>query len=200
MFEKGTYMKDITTSEFVTSSTGSSFPKEELPEAAFLGRSNCGKSSLINMIVNRKNLVKTGQTPGMTKLINYFLINNKMHLVDLPGYGFAKIPVKEKKKLEALIYKYIDTRAAHIKLFFLLMDIRRTPTEDEKKLMKLLAKKKIPAAFTLTKADKVNRKERHTQLNKIQKELGISTEHLFITSSHSKEGRESLLDVINPYL
>ncbi|MFW6365185.1 MAG: ribosome biogenesis GTP-binding protein YihA/YsxC [Spirochaetota bacterium] len=193
-------MTEIKNSSFVLSSNGSSFPKEDLPEFAFVGRSNCGKSSLINMILNRKNLVKTGSTPGMTKLANYFLVNQSAFLVDLPGYGFAKVPVKEKKKLEALIYRYIDARAHRIRAFFLLMDIRRLPAEEERTIMKLLAKKNVPVAFTVTKADKLSRSKREKQIADIRRTLEIESDRLFVTSTHTREGRDSLLDVLEPYL
>lgn len=193
-------MSEITTSTFITSSNGTAFPDPLYPEMAFAGRSNCGKSTLINMLINRKNLVKTGSMPGMTKLANYFLINESLYLVDLPGYGYAKMPVREKKKLEALIYTYIDTRFQNIRVFFVLMDIRRIPAAEERNLLHLLAKKGVPAALTLTKADKVNRKERNRQIQSIQKELQIDSKQLFVTSSHTREGRDNLLDILNDYL
>ena len=125
----------ITSAEFVTSATKpSQYPPEGLPEIAFAGRSNVGKSSLINVLVNRKRLVKTSSTPGRTQLVNFFDINDSINFVDLPGYGYAKVPASVRKKWGPMIETYLSGRNT-LKGVVVIMDIRRTPREEEQNLI-----------------------------------------------------------------
>ncbi|MDA3901131.1 MAG: ribosome biogenesis GTP-binding protein YihA/YsxC [Spirochaetes bacterium] len=193
-------MLTIRKSEFVKSVVGTNYPADEKAEFAFLGRSNSGKSSLINMLVNRKKLVKTGQTPGMTKMLNYFLINDSFHIVDMPGYGFAKVPISVKKDFQKLLTSYITERKEFIRILFLLMDIRRMPGEDEFFFLNLLAANNIPTALTLTKADKLSKAQQQKQIAQIIKTADIDEKNIFTTSTLKKSGKESILAAIEDAL
>ncbi len=179
-------------------STPSQFPRYSYPEFAFMGRSNVGKSSLINMLMKKKDLVKTGSRPGVTKTVNFFLLNNAISIADLPGFGYAKLPMEIKKAFLPLIKKYITTRA-NLKLAFLLIDIRRTPDDFEAEILSLLASLKIPAAITLTKCDKLSRNQRSQRVRQISEALGISRDALFISSAKSGDGRREMLGLIDEY-
>jgi GTP-binding protein len=174
------------------------FPDQGHPEIAFLGRSNVGKSSLINMLVNKKNLVKTGSKPGVTKTVNFFILNSAISIADLPGFGYANVPIKLKKTFLPLIRKYIMNRG-NLKLAFLLIDIRRTPDRMELDLMRLLSGNKIPVAVTLTKCDKVSRNNLARQIKVISGELGLDGDSLFATSAKTRLGRNELLGLIAEY-
>jgi GTP-binding protein len=181
---------------FLTSCGGrSAFPESRHPEIAFFGRSNVGKSSLINMLVNRKKLVKTGSRPGVTKTVNFFILNNYVSIADLPGYGYAAAPVQIKKTLLPLIRRYILSRK-NLRLAFLLIDIRRIPDHFEREILSLLSGNKIPVAITLTKCDKVSRNRQKQNSEAIGDTLGIDSENLFITSAKTKAGRKELLGLI----
>jgi len=176
----------------------SELPEYQHPEFAFLGRSNVGKSSLINMILGRKKLVKTGGKPGVTIALNFFLINEKLSFVDLPGYGYAKLPLELKKSFWPLIERYISQRS-NLKLAFLLIDIRRKPGEEEKKIINLLAQQKIPTAITLTKCDKISKMQIQKNSQAIQEILSIDQEAIFYTSALKKQGRKELLKLVSDY-
>ena len=176
-------------------SSAQNYPPSIYPEFAFLGRSNVGKSSLINMIINRKDMVKTGSKPGVTKTINYFLCNDRMYFVDLPGYGYAKLPVELKKKFLPMIKSYVTSKR-NIKIAFLLIDIRRIPSDFEHEIMSLLIMNKIPVAVILTKCDKLSKNQRIKQIKKIERELGIDRDSLFITSTLNGEGKKEILQIM----
>ncbi|HPV42734.1 MAG TPA: ribosome biogenesis GTP-binding protein YihA/YsxC [Spirochaetota bacterium] len=176
----------------------SQFPRYAHPEFAFLGRSNVGKSSLINMLMRKKDLVKTGSRPGVTRTINFFLLNDAISIADLPGFGYAKLPMEMRKTFLPLIKKYISTRA-NLKLAFLLIDIRRTPDDFEAEILSLLAGQKVPAAITLTKSDKLSRNQRSLRVREISESLGVSRDALFISSAKSGDGRREILGLINEY-
>ncbi|WP_298438357.1 ribosome biogenesis GTP-binding protein YihA/YsxC, partial [Geobacter sp.] len=128
----------VTSAEFVKSATKpANYPPEEFPEVAFAGRSNVGKSSLINVLVNRKGLVRTSSTPGRTQLINFFLVNGGLMLVDLPGYGFAKVPLAVKKQWGPMMETYLSTRRT-LGCVVLILDIRRVPTEEDRQMLQWL--------------------------------------------------------------
>ncbi len=147
----------ITSAEFVTSATKpSQYPTEGLPEIAFAGRSNVGKSSLINVLVNRKRLVKTSSTPGRTQLVNFFDINDYITFVDLPGYGYAKVPASVRKKWGPMIETYLSGRNT-LKGVVVILDIRRTPREEEHNLIEWLEHYAIPSILVLTKTDKLSK-------------------------------------------
>ena len=145
----------ITKSEFsISSATVSQCPKDTKPEYAFIGRSNVGKSSLINMLCNHKGLAKTSSTPGKTLLINHFIINNEWYLVDLPGYGYAKRSKTQRDKLEQMISSYILQRR-QLTNVFVLVDIRHDPQQIDREFIDWLGKSEIPFALIFTKADKL---------------------------------------------
>jgi len=190
---------NILSIQFVKScASASQFPRYQHPEIAFFGRSNVGKSSLINMLMKKKNLVKTGSKPGVTKTVNFFLLNDSISIADLPGFGYAKVPLEIKKAFLPLIRKYIDSRD-NLKLAFLLIDIRRTPDRFELELLSHLAKRRVPAAITLTKCDKLSRNQREQRIRLICGELGITREALFLTSAKSGDGRKEMLRLIEEY-
>ncbi len=176
----------------------SQFPKYHYPEFAFLGRSNVGKSSLINMLMKKKDLVKTGSRPGVTKTVNFFVLNNVISIADLPGFGYAKLPLEMRKAFLPLIRKYITTRS-NLKLAFLLIDIRRTPDDFEAELLSLLADHRVPAAITLTKCDKLSRNQQAQRVRQISEALGLSRDSLFISSAKSGDGRREILGLINEH-
>lgn len=176
----------------------SQFPKYSWPEFAFLGRSNVGKSSLINMLMKKKDLVKTGSRPGVTKTVNFFLLNDEISLADLPGFGYAKVPQEIRKAFLPLIKNYIEKRD-NLRLAFLLIDIRREPDSFERDLLALLAKRRVPVAITLTKCDKLSRNQCAQRMRLIGDELGISRDALFPTSAKTDAGRREMLGLIGEY-
>jgi GTP-binding protein len=186
----------ITSAEFVTSATEPShYPPAALPEIAFAGRSNVGKSSLINKLVNRKQLVKTSSTPGRTQLLNFFLINKAFHFVDLPGYGYAKVPVPIRKKWGPMIETYLSTRNT-LKGVVLIIDIRRIPGSEERNLIDWLNHFKIPMVPVLTKSDKLSKTNQIRQQAAIAKFFSIEKNDLTIFSAKSEQGREAVLSRI----
>ncbi len=193
----------IKTAEFVLSApTVSKCPTDNRPEYAFIGRSNVGKSSLINMLCNHKGLAKTSATPGKTLLINHFLINKEWYLVDLPGYGFARRSKGTQQQIEQMIRDYILHRATLITLF-LLIDIRHAQQRIDKAFVDWLGENGIPFAIVFTKADKVSRSAAQQNAAQWMGTLANEWETLppsFITSSSSRQGRDDILDYINKYL
>ncbi|HPS87250.1 MAG TPA: ribosome biogenesis GTP-binding protein YihA/YsxC [Spirochaetota bacterium] len=174
------------------------FPGYDFPEFAFFGRSNVGKSSLLNMILGQKDLVKTGARPGVTQTINFFIVNDNRSFVDLPGFGYAKLPMSIKKKLLPMIKDYIEKRK-NLKLAFLLIDIRRVPGDYEKDIIELLAQNDVPVVITLTKCDKLSKNQRQKNISEIQKALEIERDSIFITSSETNEGKKELLMLIDEF-
>jgi GTP-binding protein len=190
---------DIKSAAFVSSFTDyQQCPEIDIPEYAFVGRSNVGKSSLINMLLDRKNLAKTSQTPGKTQLINFFLINNSWHLVDLPGYGFAKVKKSIRKDFNRIIKDYAEFRT-NLVCLFVLIDARHKPQQNDWQFMQWLGERQIPFAIIFTKTDKLKELalERNIQFYKQEmlKEWE-SLPDLFLTSAENKRGRDELLDYI----
>lgn len=175
-------------------------PNEPLPEYAFIGRSNVGKSSLINMLVNRKSLAKTSGRPGKTQLINHFKINGNWFLVDLPGYGYAKVSKKDKKIFQKYITEYFLKRKQLV-CAFVLVDIRHEPQRIDMDFMEWLGTNEIPLALIFTKADKLKPQaiEQHvaTYLQQLLETAWQETPPYFITSSTNRTGREELLEYID---
>lgn len=174
-------------------------PNEPLPEYAFIGRSNVGKSSLINMLTERKSLAKTSGRPGKTQLINHFKINGNWFLVDLPGYGYAKVSKKSKKTFQKYITDYFSKRKQLV-CAFVLVDIRHEPQKIDLEFMQWLGENAVPFAMIFTKADKLKPKDIAGQVDAYLKEMLSSVweeaPHHFITSSSKGIGREEVLEYI----
>lgn len=189
----------ITKSEFSVSSPNIQLcPKDTKPEYAFIGRSNVGKSSLINMLCNHKNLAKTSATPGKTLLINHFIINNEWYLVDLPGYGFAKRSKTVQQKLEQMITSYILQREQLVNVF-VLIDIRHEPQAIDIDFINWLGQSSIPFSIVFTKADKLSSSKVAPAAAAYMDKLKETWDELppyFISSSETKRGRDEILDYI----
>ncbi|MFO7828988.1 MAG: ribosome biogenesis GTP-binding protein YihA/YsxC [Bacteroidales bacterium] len=191
---------DIKSAEFVSSFTDyKQCPEEQLPEYAFVGRSNVGKSSLINMLLDHKKLAKTSQTPGKTQLINFFLINKKWHLVDLPGYGYAKVKKSIRKDFNRIIKDYAEYRK-NLVCLFVLIDSRHKPQENDLHFMQWLGEKQIPFAIIFTKTDKLKESALERNIQFYKDEMLKEWEFLpdiFLTSAENKLGRNEVLDYIS---
>lgn len=186
----------ITSAQFLTSATKpSQYPLSELPEIAFVGRSNVGKSSLINTLVNRKRLAKTSSTPGRTQLINFFDINKQICFVDLPGYGYAKVPKSVKKEWGPMIETYLSTRKT-LKGVVVIMDIRRVPRQEEMNLINWLNHFSIASILVLTKQDKLSKSQQIKQQHSIAQAFAKNKKDLILYSAKSRQGRDILWDAI----
>lgn len=173
-------------------------PKDNKPEYAFIGRSNVGKSSLINMLTNNRKLAKTSSTPGKTLLINHFIINREWYLVDLPGYGYAKRSKKEVDKLDQMIRGYILQRKQLVNVF-VLVDIRLEPQKIDLEFMEWLGLSSIPFSIVFTKADKLTPNKCRQAVETYKKTLSETWEEMppmFVTSAEKKDGRDDVLDYI----
>jgi len=189
----------ITSAEFVMSNSDvAKCPKSNIPEYAFIGRSNVGKSSLINMLTSKKSLAKTSGRPGKTQLINHFIINKIWHLVDLPGYGYARVSKSAKKTFQKFITDYFKERHQLVSAF-VLIDIRHAPQPVDLEFMQWLGEKQIPFSIVFTKADKLKPKaiERHFKdYKKILLETWEEMPNHFVTSSTKNIGKDEVLDYI----
>jgi len=190
---------EIKQAAFVVSNTQvAKCPTHKLPEYAFIGRSNVGKSSLINMLTNHKGLAKTSSKPGKTQLINHFLINKEWYLVDLPGYGYAKVSKQSKKTFQQFITDYFKKRRELINAF-VLVDIRHEPQKIDLEFMQWLGENAIPFAIVFTKADKLTEKQIQEHVTSYSEILLQQWEEMppyFITSSENRLGKEDLLSYI----
>ena len=190
----------VKSAEFVMSNSDvAKCPKNRLPEYAFIGRSNVGKSSLINMLTSKKSLAKTSGRPGKTQLINHFLINKNWYLVDLPGYGYAKVSKSSKKTFQKFITQYFSLREQLV-CAFVLVDIRHKPQPIDLEFMQWLGENGIPFSIVFTKADKLKPKaiENHVAAYKtILLETWEETPNYFITSSSNDIGKEAVLVYID---
>lgn len=185
---------------FVKSATQpSNYPEGLLPEVAFAGRSNVGKSSLINVLVNRRALVRTSSTPGRTQLLNFFDVNGTFSLVDLPGYGFAQVPLTVKKNWGPMVRTYLEQRA-NLKAVVVLFDVRRVPREEDLQLLDWLQEFGIPTIPVVTKIDKISRGERTRQLKPILEATGLPRDAFTLFSASSREGREAVWERIDAAL
>ncbi len=190
----------VKSTEFIKSAVKpGQYPESDLPEIAFAGRSNVGKSSLINVLVNRKNLVRTSSTPGRTQLINFFNVNGRFTLVDLPGYGFAKVPLAVKKEWGPMMEAYFATRE-NLKGVVLILDIRRTPVADDRQMLQWLSAYHIPAVLVVTKCDKVTRNERAKQTAVIARTLDVTKDDLCFFSALSRDGKDEVWERIERLL
>jgi GTP-binding protein len=191
---------EIKSAEFVVSNTDvRKCPEGNMPEYAFIGRSNVGKSSLINMLTNRNGLAMTSRKPGKTQLINHFIINKEWYLVDLPGYGYAQRGRENREKMSRMIEEYILRREQLLNLF-VLIDCRHKPLPIDLDFLEWLGRKGIPFSIVFTKADKLNRQRLQEGLKAYQNKLFETWEELppiFSTSSEKREGRDDLLNYIS---
>jgi GTP-binding protein len=186
----------IKSTEFINSATKpDQYPESLLPEVAFAGRSNVGKSSLINVLVNRKALVRTSSTPGRTQLINFFDINGEFSLVDLPGYGFARVPLAVKKQWGPMMRTYLESRA-NLKAVVMLFDLRRVPREEDVQMLDWLEEFGAPTIPVITKIDKVNRSQRTKQIQPILDATSLPLEAFSLFSAKTREGKDEIWERI----
>ena len=183
----------ISSAEFITSaSRPEQYPREDLPEMAFAGRSNVGKSALINCLVQRRKLVRTSRTPGRTQLINFFKINSAFMFVDLPGYGYARVSQSLRATWGPMVETYFDSRP-NLRGIVQIMDLRHPPTPEDLSLWNWLRDKNIPAVPILTKADKLSRTKWKPLCQAAGRILGISPSEFILFSTETKQGRDQLL-------
>ncbi|MCC0699182.1 YihA family ribosome biogenesis GTP-binding protein [Clostridioides sp. ZZV15-6383] len=191
----------IRSSEITMSAVNKSqYPAEGIPEIALAGRSNVGKSSIINTLLNRRNFARTSQTPGKTRTINFYLINNEFYFVDLPGYGYAKIAKSEKEKWGGIMERYLESRQELCSIF-LLVDIRHEPTADDKLMYEWIKHFGYNCVVIATKADKISRGQYQKHISIIRKKLQMeSSEKVIPVSSLKKTGVEELWEeIVNQY-
>jgi GTP-binding protein len=174
-------------------------PDSTLPEVAFAGRSNVGKSSLLNSLIRRKSFARVSRTPGRTREINFFRINNGFVLVDLPGYGYARISKEQKAAWKPLIESYLR-RTSSLRGIVLLLDIRREPSDDDRAMLDFLAEMEVPTLIALTKTDKLSKSAARQRAAEIARDLALESEQVIPFSSHSGEGRVELLEAISDLL
>ena len=189
----------IHSAEFLLSaSTKRQFPAETLPEIAFAGRSNVGKSTLINSLLNRKKLVKTSATPGKTQLINFFKVNDKFYFVDLPGYGYAKVPESVRRKWQNLVEAYLSERKT-LRNVVLIIDSRHNPTKQDRQLLEWLKYFQRPSLIVASKIDKLKRGQVKNYLQKIKNDLSIESAPLG-HSSMQFGSREEIWKKLDPWI
>jgi len=187
----------IKSAEFVKSAPEvAQCPRSGLPEIAFVGRSNVGKSSLINGLLNRRRLARTSSTPGRTQLLNFFVINQLFLFADLPGYGYARVPAAIRRSWGPMVQNYL-TRRDNLRGVVLILDIRRTPGQEEQRLMDWFRQIKKPCISVLTKADKVSRNRRQGRHRQVAADLGIDPRQLLLFSAKSGQGKDALWKNIN---
>lgn len=188
---------DIKNAKFITSLAAyGAFPGRGLPQLAIAGKSNVGKSSLINSLCRVKGLAKTSSTPGKTRLINVFLINESLHLIDLPGYGYAKVSKKERESWGDMMGAYFEA-AEPLKGLLQLVDIRHEPTRDDVQMVNYLREKGIPFQVVATKADKLSKAQRQRAVFLIARTLMVQPWEILSYSSENEEGRTTLLGKID---
>ena len=170
-------------------------PDSPLPEVAFAGRSNVGKSSLLNSLVRRKSFARVSRTPGRTREINFFRVNNEFVLVDLPGYGYARISREKKAEWRPMIESYLR-RTTQLRGIVLLLDIRREPSEDDRAMLDFLAEVEVPTIVALTKTDKLSKAAARESMGAIARSLRLDAEQIIPFSAQTGEGRVELLEAI----
>lgn len=193
--EINTHNADI----LLSAANKSHYPQDEIPEVALAGRSNVGKSSFINTLLNRKNLARTSGKPGKTQLLNFFNVDDKLRLVDVPGYGYARVSKKEREKWGRMIEEYLTSRE-NLKAVVSLVDFRHEPSADDVQMYEFLKYYEIPVILVATKADKIPRGKWNKHESMIKKKLDFDTSDSFIIfSSVTKEGLEKSWDEILDY-
>ena len=174
----------------------SQYPEEALPEFMLLGRSNVGKSSFINTLVNRKNIARTSSVPGKTQTLNFYLVNNEFYLVDAPGYGYAAVNKQQQKKFGLMIEEYLQKRE-QLKRAFLLVDFRHKPTEDDLLMYNFLKYYNVPVTIVATKVDKVSSSKKDKNYQTLKNTLDVVVgDNIVLFSSVSKMGKEDVLKLI----
>ena len=191
----------IISAEFVTSAASpTQYPRQRLPEVAFAGRSNVGKSSLINTLVHRKNLVKTSGTPGKTRTLNFFVVNGRFSFVDFPGYGYARVPREMQASWRPMVEAYMKHQDM-LRAVVHIVDFRHTPSELDWQLRAWLLNKRVTVLTVATKTDKVKRNQRAAHEREIRRGLALpDDEPLLLFSSHNHEGRLRLWQRLMPWL
>ncbi len=175
------------------------YPRDRRPEFAFVGRSNVGKSTLLNTLLGRKGLAKTSGTPGKTQTINFFDVNEKVYFVDLPGYGFAKVPKAMKDTWNRVMVEYLSERE-HLRMVCVLVDARHKPSPLDSDMLEILAEAEVPTLIVATKIDKLKRSQRQRSLNLISETLGIEREFIVPFSGVTCDGLKDLWRVIDDQL
>ena len=189
----------IASAEFVKSATDpSQYPEGKLPEIAFAGRSNVGKSSLINTIARKKNLAKTSSTPGCTRLINFFIVNNEISLVDLPGYGYARAPIASRREWGPMIETYLKCRES-LESVIVILDVRRHPSQQDITLINWLHHYEIIPTIVLTKIDKISRSQAKICQRKIKELLALTADPILF-SARTGEGKDIIWGAIKDLL
>jgi GTP-binding protein len=187
----------VQSANFVTSAPAlASCPVSEWPEIAFAGRSNVGKSSLINCLLNRKGLVRTSSTPGRTQLLNYFAINEALYFVDLPGYGFARAPRSVRETWQPMVHGYLKGRES-LRAVVWLLDVRREPSPEDLEFLDWLEESAIPTIPVITKVDKVSKNELARNLARIARATGLSKELLTPFSVQTRQGHKEVWELIS---
>ena len=200
-------MKILDARLVTTAAAADGFPREGIAEVAFLGRSNVGKSSLLNALVGRKALARTSSTPGKTRLANFFLVERdltsraarRVLFVDLPGYGWAKVAKTERAAWQKLVEAYLDGRAP-LRLAILLHDLRREPGDDERDLLAWLAAREVPALVAITKSDKLAPMRRAERVKRLVKDYRLAPASMIATSAEKKDGIDALWRAIDAHL
>ena len=193
-------MKTIKKSVFLSSAENfDKFKGFKLPEIVLCGRSNVGKSSLINMLAQNNKLAKVSQTQGKTKLVNFFEFNGEFVLVDLPGYGYAKVSKVEQQRWGKMIDEYLSV-SKNLKMAILLVDVRLTPTEQDIQMFEYFAYHNIPVTIVATKFDKIKKSERLKNLQEIANTLNVGIQNIYITSSEESYGRDELVERIYQFI
>ena len=186
-------MKIINVDLVISAVRESQFPEDNKNEFLLVGRSNVGKSSFINAIINRKNFARTSAKPGKTQTLNFYLINDFFYLVDAPGYGYAKVNKQLKEKFGLIMESYLETRE-NLKMVFMLIDARHKPTEDDILMYNYLKHYNIPVTIICTKADKLSKSNQAKQVSIITKTLDINKENIILFSSVTKLGKQEVHD------
>jgi GTP-binding protein len=181
----------------VTAVKPDQYPKTIIPEIAFVGRSNVGKSSIINTLLSRKNLARVGATPGKTRQVNFYNVDERFYFVDLPGYGYASVSKTEKSSWGNIIETYLSTRK-QLKLVIMLVDIRHTPSKDDKLMHDWIMSYNMPYIIVAAKADKISRAQINLKLKDIRGELGLTGDiKLIAFSSETRQGKEEILEAVS---